>query len=396
MNRNPSRGLPSGTISLSLASLSYLSFTALSESRRNRSDALTNSRLAKKEALLKAKRYKNVEAVQPNPSAPSLSASAPPQAFESETTETLQKALTTFKMHQADEKTVKKPELYHTLESVLILLGRQDMPPIDQVIQMGFLPHIVRLMSIYSFPQLVFRAEWALTNITSKVHGVKPVVDSGAVENLEKNLFHNDPDVRLQSIWCLGNIAGGPRGYRDLLSSRTKLVRGLIENLKTPHDNEMLHQVGWAISALCRGKPKFYQVQSLVSPLVDALTELDAKSSDMDHCRVDIVWALAYIGELNDDYLNKQNEGMAALIQHNVGPLLVNIVARAPKKSLLVPAVRAISNLTIGSDEQTAYITNAGYLPHALALLNHCNVSAKLSDCPGDHIFAHGTSTNTR
>lgn len=141
-----------------------------------------------------------------------------------------------------------------------------------------------------------------------------------------------------------------------------------IENLKDPHSPDLLLNVAWAVSGLCRGKPHFSAIQPFALHLVNALVGLENSPMDTDKYRVDIVWALSYIAE--------DERGIETLINLGAAALFVNIIARAPKKCLLVPTVRAMGNLSVGSDSMTDRMLSAGYLEHVMALLNYPSVSS--------------------
>ena len=65
----------------------------------------------------------------------------------------------------------------------------------------------MQLLGAVENPKLQFEAAWALTNIASTEH-TRVVVEHNAVGPLAMLLRHVDADVREQSLWCLGNIAG--------------------------------------------------------------------------------------------------------------------------------------------------------------------------------------------
>ena len=60
--------------------------------------------------------------------------------------------------------------------------------------------------------KIVFEAAWALTNIASTDF---TNVVAGAIPKLVQLLMHGDANVREQSAWCLGNIAGDSPVLRD-------------------------------------------------------------------------------------------------------------------------------------------------------------------------------------
>lgn len=91
-------------------------------------------------------------------------------------------------------------------------------PPIEEVIELGVVPHLVQFLTREYFPQLQFEAAWALTNIVSETSdNTKVVIDLGAVPIFVKLLGSPADDIREQTIWALGNIAGDSPECRDLV-----------------------------------------------------------------------------------------------------------------------------------------------------------------------------------
>lgn len=195
--------------------------------RRGRHDTTIQIRKAKKDGLLKSKRMMNGAAaatndrstISPEISQSPLKDSADPQ--------TLQQALQCFTEHMRNPRSVATDVLLDRLRSVRRLLCRAEQPPIQPVIQMGFLPHFTRFLQLSDLPDVVFEAEWALTNITSATDCTAAVMDCGAVPLLAQNLLHLDPSVRLQAAWCIGNVAGEGTLYRDRLLAMPEVMHGL-------------------------------------------------------------------------------------------------------------------------------------------------------------------------
>jgi hypothetical protein len=90
-------------------------------------------------------------------------------------------------------------------------------PPVKEVVDAGALPHLVELLMRTDCFALQFEATWALTNVAS-TNFTSAVADSpNAIQNLINLLRSPSAEVREQSAWCLGNIAGDGPGYRDTL-----------------------------------------------------------------------------------------------------------------------------------------------------------------------------------
>jgi importin subunit alpha-1 len=106
------------------------------------------------------------------------------------------------------------------------ILSVERDPPVDEVLNAGVLPNLVRnLIANPSDVPLIFESAWALTNIASTSR-TNVVVESEAVGPLIQLLRHENADVREQSAWCLGNIAGDNKEFRDHL-----LQAGVLEPL---------------------------------------------------------------------------------------------------------------------------------------------------------------------
>jgi importin subunit alpha-1 len=86
-------------------------------------------------------------------------------------------------------------------------LSVEKCPPVQQCIELGTINKFIDFLQRFDFPELQFEASWALTNIASTEH-TSVLINYGAVPHLVKLLTSPIPEVREQSAWCLGNIAG--------------------------------------------------------------------------------------------------------------------------------------------------------------------------------------------
>lgn len=169
------------------------------------------------------------------------------------------------------------------------LLSKEEGPPLDEVIEVGILPHLVRFITEGRNKTLVFESTWALTNVASgeKKH-TKAVVDAGAVGPLVRALRHVDASVREQAAWCLGNIAGDGHEFRDRVSATPDALNALMANVQQPANISLLRNVTWSISNLCRGKP--LAKEEVIGALRPALAHLLAYKDQ--EVNVDSAWAL--------------------------------------------------------------------------------------------------------
>ena len=95
------------------------------------------------------------------------------------------------------------------------ILSVDHKPPVQEVINATVLPKFVQLMT-HSDEKIQFEACWALTNFASTEY-TRAVVEHGAIKMLVQMLLSGNPDMREQSAWCLGNIAGDATDLRDLM-----------------------------------------------------------------------------------------------------------------------------------------------------------------------------------
>ena len=135
------------------------------------------------------------------------------------------------------------------------LLSKEEDPPALEVIQQRLVPVLVGFLSAHNQPKLQFEAAWALTNIASTVH-TKVVVDNGAVGALASLMASPIADVREQSCWCLGNIAGDGATLRNIVLDTPNCLVNLLKNIDNPATESMLKNSTWALSNFCRGKPQ--------------------------------------------------------------------------------------------------------------------------------------------
>ena len=107
-------------------------------------------------------------------------------------------------------------QMLEAVQGLRKMMSVQDNPPVLEIIEAGAVPLIVSLLKRNDLDKVQFEAAWALTNIASTQY-TEEVVTCGAVPDLARLLLSGNADVREQSAWCLGNIAGDRPDFRDVV-----------------------------------------------------------------------------------------------------------------------------------------------------------------------------------
>lgn len=185
------------------------------EGRRRREETTRQIRKSKKEENLRKRRQAMVkEDAALEPVNPSTTASQRKFGSISDIPE-LTRLLTS--------PNSSKQELLEATRGFRRLLSVEKNPPVDEVLNAGVQQNFVKnLTADLTASTLIFESAWALTNIASTSR-TNAVVEAGAIDPMVKLLMHENSDVREQAAWCLGNIAGDNKDYRDYLLSQNAL-----------------------------------------------------------------------------------------------------------------------------------------------------------------------------
>ena len=249
------------------------------------------------------------------------------------------------------------------------LLSSERNPPVQQCIDCGAVALFVQMLQRADSRDLQFEAAWALTNIASSDR-TRVVVEQGAVPHLVALLLNKDADIRDQSAWCLGNIAGDSAQLRDVVLAQPGVVQNILQNLAQPANLPLLRNCTWTLSNFCRGKPQ--PAMSLLAPALPMLAHLLANSHDQD-TTVDACWALSYLSD-------GDNDRIMAVVEQGVVPTLVSML-RSDKTLEITPALRTIGNICSGNDKCTQAIVDADFLTAAVWLLQNPKKSIRKETC---------------
>lgn len=266
------------------------------------------------------------------------------------------------------------------------LLSVENSPPLDTVVASGVVPTLVAFLTDFNDTKLQFEACWALTNIASGTSSQMQCLTQEnvpAIRNITNLLRSDNLPLLEQAVWCLSNIAGDGSDSRDAILNAGGM--DMLCAVVTNHHNRLtlVRHTIWAISNLCRGKPK--PSFAAVQPAVKIACGLIMTQTDVE-ILTDACWALSYLAD--DD--TPKNSQIQMIINTGVLPRLVRCLANS-KEKLVIPALRTIGNIVTGDDHQTEACVKAEIVPELVHLISHKNKNVRKESCWALSNIAAGT-----
>ena len=248
------------------------------------------------------------------------------------------------------------------------LLSSEKNPPVQQCLDSGAVPLFVNFLQRFDSMELQFEAAWVLTNIASTEY-TRVVVESGAVPHLVALLSSPNPDIREQSAWCLGNVAGDGADLRDYVMGQGALPP-LLANITQPSSLSLLRNCVWSLSNFCRGKPQ--PQLDRIQMAIPVLSELLKGKVDQE-VLVDASWALSYISDGHDSRIQ-------AVVDANTIPSLIEML-NSNIVPMIVPALRTLGNIASGNEGQTEAVIAANVVPSLANLLSNSKKNIRKETC---------------
>lgn len=224
------------------------------------------------------------------------------------------------------------------------MLSIEQNPPIAKVLESGVAPRFLELAQWFETPKLQFEALWAICNIVSgDQEQTQAMVNLDVIPIVTRIITESkNADVVEQGSWTLGNVAGDSAPLRDACLEAGALL-AILPIVELNHEKRIssTRNAVWAISNLCRGRPK--PDMRKLRPALPVIAKV--LSSDDQEVLTDALWCLSYI---SDGTSNDIQEALDLMISDR----LVELMGHAAP-SVITPALRTAANLVTGDDAQT-------------------------------------------
>ncbi len=247
-------------------------------------------------------------------------------------------------------------------------------PKIGKVVSMGIVPKIIEYLTYVQYPDHQYEAAWILTNIVSgKSEIAQPIIEKTQIgpHMLELMKQINNKALRIQAIWCLGNIAGESIKYRDAILQHQglEILLGILDHeiYYEKRDINDIRMEVWALSNFLRGSPS--PPFTLMIKAIPVIMRLYRECSDIE-ARSDAGWVLSYISQAATD------EELRVFLNMNiVTPNLIDLLAENNIRVAL-PILRMCGNLIAGTDDVAQKVLDNGFLQY-LPRFFTCSKSSK-------------------
>ncbi|CAG8435708.1 6210_t:CDS:1 [Diversispora eburnea] len=255
-----------------------------------------------------------------------------------------------------------------SLTKIRKILSKERIPPIQQVIDCGIVPRFVQFLTSINM-SLRHEAAWVITNIVTGISDqVQVVINAGALPVFMDLLNSSDRKLQDHALWALGNIAAD---FRELVLRTGNLGDSclrIIDEISEPCS--VLRTMAWTLSSICRGKISINE-WPLIKPTLPAISRLiNYKDDEILH---NICWALSFLADGSTEQID-------AIINLGVCPDLVNLMLHE-SYDVQTAALRCVRHIVAGNDLQTQVILDCGVLTVLKILLISNQASIRKDAC---------------
>ncbi|KAL9261630.1 Importin subunit alpha-1a-like protein [Drosera capensis] len=241
------------------------------------------------------------------------------------------------------------------------LFSGAENPPITEIAQSAFLPHVIECLERNDSPSLQLEAALFLTKLTSgQSEGTITVVTHGAVPIFVSLLRSHHDFVRRQAMLTLGNITCNSQECRNfvldmgvlppLLSILTQDVQLSTEK---PASRILFHI--WSYTP----KPSLQQAYGVLPVLLRQINSTD------DIVISDACWTLASFSDETDG----DDGSSRAVADAGFCPRLAELLSHQSYEDVLLPTLFTVANIVVINRDKIQCVIDSGALPPLVNLL---------------------------
>ncbi|KAI9505294.1 hypothetical protein GGI25_003623 [Coemansia spiralis] len=194
---------------------------------------------------------------------------------------------------------------------------------------------------------------WCLTNIAANESNLAEKVFP-AVPYLLSLLSSDGFELKNQAIWALGNLAAEGENAREYLYANGALVQ-LVDILRSATDPTILQTVCFAISNMARMPSTYFNVLFELK-LPQAIANQLYTFKDDCGCIAELAWVCTYLTASSSEQQLDQliSTGLIDTLLQHAQPL---------DNAKLIPVIRTLGNIAAGTDTQThKLVSNSEFL----------------------------------
>jgi len=245
------------------------------------------------------------------------------------------------------------------------LLSGSD-PPIQQVIDCGVVPCMIRFLQMDDNPALQLEAASALNIIAAckTSDHRRYMVEAGVVPILIRLLSSTNEGVKSGAALILGNLVSDKDvKYRDIV-----LQAGALPALIQAAENKICDRIVFAISKLCHGKPfPDFNVIRPALPLLRSCLDSEKEKAVIYTC-----WALRCIAQRSTDCVD-------AILEHNIMPTFIELLGGCTSSGIVKEVIIVLGQIASHGEICAQAILVA--LPSLLRLLDHPDKEIRCEVC---------------
>uniref|UniRef100_A0A7S2RRE4 Importin subunit alpha n=1 Tax=Mucochytrium quahogii TaxID=96639 RepID=A0A7S2RRE4_9STRA len=193
----------------------------------------------------------------------------------------------------------------------LLSHGSVHKLPVKDAVDAGCLPFCFEFLKLHQHPEIQLEAVWALTNIASVPGFCEAAYNRGMVLDLVAPLLYSsNHSIHDTAIWLVGNLAGESIEYQTAIFRQSRIVQGILGSLQNPPTVDILKTATWCMSNLCRHAPDVCDVARFIPTIRDIIGSCKQHQVVTDACH-----SICYLAQASSEMANMiVNTGMCLVM----------------------------------------------------------------------------------